>query len=324
MTRLLAVSLVLLLVSGTVWAQDSPVVNRLEVHADWLFQPDRGGGPSPPDTLDPWRYYPLAIGNAWEYRNENNETMRIDIPRDTIIADLKYFYWQRRWYNEEGQPAWGSVDDYLRYDTTSTYIVTSGIQEPYFPWIPCRFDAQPDATLECWGMLAGSVDWMTYEGILEFSDTTVVNVAGKRYNTLGMWTYAADFGEVWGWEKDGRPPRALTFARIDGQSFGTELYPYTVSNESELLLESDLTIQALWPNPVRSSISLQLRVPQIGQVHVSVYDLLGREVLAWNGLLATHTETIELHVGTLPPGAYVVRMIALNQISKGVLFTRIE
>ena len=85
MTRVFAASLVVLLATSTAWAQDSPVVNRLDTHPDWLFQPDRGGGPSPPDTLDPWRYYSLAVGNAWESRNVDGETFRIDIGASHIF-----------------------------------------------------------------------------------------------------------------------------------------------------------------------------------------------------------------------------------------------
>ena len=91
MTRVFAASLVVLLATSTAWAQDSPVVNRLDTHPDWLFQPDRGGGPSPPDTLDPWRYYPLAVGNAWESRNVDGETFRIDISRDSLISGYRFF-----------------------------------------------------------------------------------------------------------------------------------------------------------------------------------------------------------------------------------------
>ena len=106
MTRVFAASLVVLLATSTAWAQDSPVVNRLDTHPDWLFQPDRGGGPSPPDTLDPWRYYPLAVGNAWESRNVDGETFRIDISRDSLISGYRFFNSENTLYANDGNVIW--------------------------------------------------------------------------------------------------------------------------------------------------------------------------------------------------------------------------
>ena len=103
-----------------------------------------------------------------------------------------------------------------------------------------------------------------------------------------------------------------------------ELYPYTVSNEAEFSNEWEIAIEALWPNPARSSISLQLRLPEAGHVQVSVFDLLGREVLVWEDMIVTHRETIQLQLSELPTGSYIVRISSGNQIGGGVLFTRIE
>lgn len=325
MTRLFAISLVFLLISCTVWAQDSLVVNRLDTHPDWLFEPDRGWV-SPPDTLDPWRYYPLAVGNAWEYRNQNGETRRVDVIRDLVIDEQLYFHWRAVWYDSQGNQGSFIHEEYIRFDTLSSYIITDYFQYPFIPEIPCRFDGQPEAPVDCMGQVGGGyVHWMTYEGVLAFDDTTVFNIPVKQYDDiLGLIRYAADFGEIWASVKDGRPTRGLTFARIDGQTFGTELYPYTSSNEPDASNEGDLRIEALWPNPARSSVSVQLNVPDARQMRIVVLDLLGREVLSWEGLITRNQEIIRLNLSELAVGSYIARVSSRNQISRGVLFTRIE
>jgi hypothetical protein len=320
MPRLL-LSLIFLL-SLPAAAQDlSPVVvNRAELNPH-LFNNSQG---FPADTIAPWRYYPLAVGNAWEYQNQNGETMRIDIRRDSVIDGQVYYNWHRMFYDPQGipHPGW-EISAFIRFDTTSAYVVTPDTGYPYFIGTRCRFDAQPGEDLECEGEFGGWVSGMTYEGVLAFGDTTVTDVPVKQYSMVDAeHRFAADFGLVWAWEKDGHSPRGLTFARINGHEYGQEWYP--VAGEPGFVENTGLAVEAIWPNPAQSSLAVQMQVPNLGPLRISIYDLLGREVLRREHLVDHQHSVVTLNLESLPVGHYIARLTSTGQTTRGVRFVRMR
>ena len=72
-----------------------------------------------------------------------------------------------------------------------------------------------------------------------------------------------------------------------------------------------LRLGAPRPNPAAGSVTIDLAVPQAGPAHLSVFDLLGREVaVAFSGSLAPGTHSYSVDVSDLPAGVYAVRLRA--------------
>lgn len=260
------------------------------------------------DTISPWRWYPLAVGNAWEYSSQDGQVMRIDIRRDSVINGHTYYNWHRMWYAASGEPQpWSAINEYIRFDTTSSSI------RPGFPWIPCPFDGQPGEIIECPGAGNGMVTFMTYDGILVFSDTTITDVPVKEYDTIGgIYRYGADFGEVWGWRKDGFPARGLTFARIDGREFGTELFP--LSDHGPPLSPSGSGEITLWPNPTTGILYVRLAMPAPGPLRLTIYDMLGRLVFTEHAFVSGTQSYLELDVSAFSLGHYTVYVLSDRRV----------
>src|SRR5690554_2785959 len=139
MTRLFAVSLVVLLATSTVWAQDSPVFNQLEPIMPEFLENLRNRGEGIPDTTEPWRYFPLEVGNTWEYLDTEGRTLRRYIEKDTLIEDRIFFVFVGQNFAPSGQPLAFPIRRYLRFDTLTAYVMRPSVIGDV-PHIHCPFD----------------------------------------------------------------------------------------------------------------------------------------------------------------------------------------
>ncbi|MBN1423838.1 CotH kinase family protein [Candidatus Fermentibacteria bacterium] len=81
--------------------------------------------------------------------------------------------------------------------------------------------------------------------------------------------------------------------------------PLDAGPPGDSVLPVSLSLEAVWPNPARSLLSLCVGVPQTGQVSLRFYDLAGRVVSRpWDGELAAGRHTLVVPVN-LPSGLYV-------------------
>ena len=91
----------------------------------------------------------------------------------------------------------------------------------------------------------------------------------------------------------------------------TQLYPSAVAipQEGGEPPATELTVEAIFPNPVRSSGSVNINLPETGNVKVMVHDALGREVkVLYDGLFGSGTHRIELDMQGLASGVYFCRV----------------
>ena len=72
-----------------------------------------------------------------------------------------------------------------------------------------------------------------------------------------------------------------------------------------------LELNGLFPNPSRSTVTLQYALPRASDVRVEVYDLLGRRVTAFEGAETPSGRTeMQMDVSQLASGTYFLRVIA--------------
>jgi len=108
-------------------------------------------GPVVPDTTSPWRYYPLGVGDAWEYHDFANG---LDVVRFVAAEE---FYEGRRYavvvemYEPPGFAAtWRRAggDPRLRFDTTTARVYEYNEGNEIL-WEPCPFDAPFTGSIAC-------------------------------------------------------------------------------------------------------------------------------------------------------------------------------
>ncbi|MEO0557961.1 MAG: T9SS type A sorting domain-containing protein [Bacteroidota bacterium] len=153
-----------------------------------------------------------------------------------------------------------------------------------------------------------------------------------------------DDGQQWGLSRQLAPPEGKggAFGRsvdLSGRSIAvgapldSEIGPFAgsaylfegvfpVDNTDAPLSESGLS--AAFPNPTTQETHLTLSLDAPEQIHVEVFDALGRSVLPMRShLYGSGTHTLRIESASLPPGAYRVRVTS-STLSETRTITRIR
>jgi len=286
-----------------------------------------------PDPTPPHRYFPLAVGDEWEYLNflldadpSIGRYTRREIVRDTIVGGVRYFA-EVTTQRDSDQEGWDrSETRFLRYDSTTTRVVQLVTGHSDAP-IECPFGVDFGEVFTCWGESSGTAldgDMMA-TGRLDATvrvDPSVDPTRQLRVEAVKAFTwvepvdpattpvYAAPIGYV------GEEPgmcgcfRSLTYARVlqdDGTIYEVGAR-YGVA--SEAAPEAARLGLAVGPNPTAGPLALALDVPVPGAVTVEAFDALGRRVWHQTVALGTGRQRLDVDARAWAPGLYVVRATA--------------
>lgn len=179
-----------------------------------------------PDTTAPARYFPLAIGNTWEYTRTGafpglSWLERRAVVGDTLVDGETYVRYQVDRFDDAGQPLDEGFTWLLRYDPATASIVTT---EPPLPALTgCPLDAPFGAEMmcadDCFTSVFGGVEDVgvgedTLHTSVKYFDSHACEVTGA---------YAADLGFI-GYDSFGGSMR-LGYARVGGAEFGAPVIP---------------------------------------------------------------------------------------------------
>ena len=98
---------------------------------------------TPPDTLDWHRYYPLEVGNIWEYEEAEDpfDYTRYHIVSDTTVGERRYY---RRNIFYQNIPVFGDTVytgyDYVRYDTPGVVVAVPSPDADTAVVDPCAWE----------------------------------------------------------------------------------------------------------------------------------------------------------------------------------------
>lgn len=311
MCRLLSLALLAVLflfAAIPAWAQVAPVVNAPlpeDLKAAISARAERPGEP------EPWEYFPLEVGNAWEYEElfGSDDVTRMDVPKDTLIEGREYFILERTEY--DGSTGQGYQFRFpVRFDTLRSAVVywsSFSEEESMTVFIPCPFIGEVGEEIECIKGAPAVVTMVTDEGVLDFEpDTTVTGVHAREYGLVGgLFRYAAGFGEVYNDPENGYPYR-ITYCRVGGEEFGIEQYPVSSGGDPET---TEVARAAVWPNPARGAVTVAFSLAESSRVSVETVDVLGRVVHRTGRVeqLRGHHE-LRLDLSDLPTGVYYIRV----------------
>lgn len=263
-----------------------------------------------PDTTAPWRYFPLAVGNVWEYDFVDNGqnppwTERQYVEKDTVVAGHRYFVLNQLVFNTEGVPFPPARRDLFRFDTLAAQVIwrLNGEELAY----TCPLDAAFNSVIPCQGQQT-SVEG-GYDEVVVFEDEEgpdTVRTAVKTYaHNFGLDArYAAGIGPLYRSCMD-CPVRTLRAAIIDGVEYGEVQYPPVSAEPGAPVAAFALAVS---PNPARGSTTLSLTLLAPGSVRVAVYDARGREVaVVLSGARAAGRHAVAFDAAALPGGVYFAR-----------------
>lgn len=280
----------------------------------------------PTDSLDWHRYYPLAVGNLWEYHDAEayGDQFRHTLVSDTVANGRTYY--RRR--TDRALAVFGpsgpdtlrsSAYDFVRYDDAGGVVAVASVADDAAGVEPCADDGfERDLRLGFGARLAcdppppslpdadsvfveGEVGTVWAPEVLEGAAESVAVAAVKRYVVGGFIfsEFVADVGPVrtgnlWG--------PSLHYAVVGGVEYGGA--GFVVNAESGALARPALEVRVLG-NPTRGRAAFDVRAPSPERAVTAVYDVLGREV--WRGEIAIGSDwrRVEVPAARLASGRYV-------------------
>lgn len=250
------------------------------------------------DTTHLFSYYPIAIGNTWEYQAQSSNSHHIiSIEGDTTING--YMYFRKSYPNDQYQ--------YLRLDTASLELLN---------FVP---QSESEYLLFDFNPIIGS----EYPQGYFMGDSLISTIAGERiahYYHMDYYPlfesktfFAAGLGEVEYWSYDYRDGReeydALNACIIDGIQYGI-FFPVSVDAEFQLLTSNEITV---FPNPTNGSLSIQGPFKMKGYTSIAIYDIAGQKKYSIQN-------TSNASIGS----EIILNSTVLNNFSSGVYFISVS
>ena len=277
---------------------------------------------APPDTTTAARYFPLAVGNVWEYRGYTDYGYRYDsiLERHHVLSGaagqpgrfVVETRTQRQWGPEPGQTSTSTSTATWHFDPITAQGYTDGspathcLDAPFGPDYPCGTRVYD---------VGGGYGQTVSVGASTLT-TTVKSFDYEPALPQGFYheetRYAAGLGETYFYavQADGadqeRTELTLLYALIGGEEYGAPVFPVAAEG---LPAEAPALALRLAPNPSSGRATVTYALAAFGPVRLSVYDVLGREVAVLvDGPVAAGTHTAPFDAGALASGVYVVRL----------------
>lgn len=277
-----------------------------------------------PDTTAPWRYYPLAVGNVWEYEARPSSVeppafVRRVVERDTVVDGRRYFVQVTYVAAGRDAPFVYQSRSVVRFDTTAArvvglivgqgpggeYVVACGLGAAFETNIDCspmnNPNGGPDET-QVSGGYGGTVDFGPGTGPLPVEARKSFR---EGFGDGGNDLYAAPVGYVGnsGAFCEGCFT-ALRYARVGGVSYGV-----SVVVAAEPGPDAPEVSLSVLPNPSLGPVVVRLSLGETTRsATVMVLDALGREVMVLlDGTARAGEWSALVDTGSWPAGVYVVR-----------------
>jgi hypothetical protein len=273
-----------------------------------------------PDTTSAWRYFPLEIGNVWEYESNyyacpqgcgSDELLgyrRWMVVRDSVLDGVRYFVLREEEFSAEGEVA-GLRDRLVRFDASVARGVERFENGAHAPWpseAACRLDSPFGGMPDC-GEYEGYYEevYGGYDHEVYIGDDFVVTAMKGFVGLASEVRFGADLGylgmsggKASVWEDE------LVYARVGGIEYGTR-----IPVAAEAPPPKSAIALSTYPNPSHNVATVRFSLDQAQRVALAVFDVLGRRVLAADlGAQPAGEASHRLDLAALPAGVYVVRL----------------
>lgn len=271
------------------------------------------------DTTD---WYPLHIGDKWEYYGQGFGNSQVEVIGDTLMPNGKTYY-----MFSEGVDAWR----FQRKQSDNVYYYSTAAQKEYL-----LFDFKSNVTT-LW-----KVDFEHYWGIFEtnIDNQNLLNaeLPYRIFERANIDSTTNPPDTIWGYLIDAYPTRItkgigvtsyayglthLVGAVINGIGYGTLV---TVENDRDKNVPSTFNLYQNYPNPFNASTIIRYEISDSRygsqNTNLSVYNALGQKITE---LVSQASKPgfyeVTLDGETLPSGTYFIQLTIgkNNKIIKAIL-----
>lgn len=260
-------------------------------------------------------FYPLGLGDLWQYRNERNEmyTLRV-ISVDSLLPNgQRYAVLENPAY--PGSFTFKRVDSLLRVQQYLSYVgdTCGGVTNEYNIY---RL-GESDSTW--WRVCGDPVIGLCYQSFMRFDGISVQSVFGQPREVMRFtpgclrigdpdtlwfdlpWLLARGIGMIQEETLESQY-RYLTGAVISGDTLGIIVSVPKASDELPVMV----ALHQNYPNPFNSSTEIMYEILERTYVRLTVHDVLGREIMKLvDQMQSMGKYQLYFDAGNLASGVYV-------------------
>ena len=264
-----------------------------------------------PDTLD-WRlYYPLEVGNVWEWETwllvDYTGFDRREIIADTLINGIQYFLETRYEYAQSPVLNWESLvvdTTLLHYDTLNAQVVKRSLRGGEERQHTCPLNTDFGRNMTCgndpyYDVGGGYAEERHF--LIVGEDTVRYNAVKRIYSIGGGSDFYHGVGRLQGIGDGQAGEIKFTYIRVGGIEYGQRAVLTAIDDE---LLPTESSLAA-YPNPVRDRLTVAFERPG-PPFSLAIYDVLGRAVI--RNIECTRP-ICAVDTSRLWPGLYFARVV---------------
>lgn len=282
-----------------------------------------------PDTTDWRRYYPLEVGNEWQYESTGfcggNGVSCWTGHQIVGIEEIDgvTYYLERGCSSDPYTNEISCGSPYrIRYDDEARTVVGFALDGTLSDALGvCRLDLP--FNFEAMEVDCLAVTWL--EGYLAvygwygstFSIDGGPSVQGSLkgvYHIVGGTDYFAGIGMI---RMTGEIDHEfhLRYAHVGGVTYGTPIFAFPTSGEPGATAPAASKLGPVHPNPVRSALTVAYELAAPQDVTLEVVDVLGRRVRTLDlGARPAGPSEARIEAAGLAPGLYVVRLLSGGEV----------
>jgi hypothetical protein len=261
--------------------------------------------------LDTTDYFPMHVGDKWQYSFAGTDGYIILISGDTIMPNgIRYFI--REYRTDPNIPA--DYPWYLRKRQDGFVVRYIPGSDQEYEWLNLKahkgeiwLALPPDSTEGFWGVK----DTGTYHNTLTNSFLKY-----KLYDCVRL------PDTIWCSETPDTEPPTLTqglgitgtfFSSCYGAIINGVTYGTVSVDESNTLLPEQFSLSQNYPNPFNPETVIRFALPVSGYAKGVVYDVLGKEVATLvNGEISAGNHEVRFNATDLSSGVYFFRLESGN------------
>ena len=261
------------------------------------------------DTTD---WYPLNIGDKWEYYGQSVGYSQVEVIGDTLMPNGKTYFiltlYDRKYQRVDNNRYVMVYNDYAENNEYIQFDIKNNAGEVFIKSGENTFGYGIFATgIDNDNLLQQNLEWKEFREV--FIDTAVVppdtlwNEVVDAYwpritKGLGVTSYAYEFTKLVG-------------AVINGVAYGTLVNVNEIENVS-----NHFKLYQNYPNPFNPSTTIKYSVPAVvnenfHSLQLAIYDILGREIKTLvNKIQSPGNYEATFDASDLPSGIYYYRLKA--------------